>query len=257
MNTLGKIKFTFLGSGSAFTHDNYHSNMLLEVNSGKKLLIDCGSDARHSTAALDISSKDIDAVYISHFHADHVGGLEWLALTTKFDEEIDKPTLIIQPSMKETLWDSILSGGLQTIQDTECNLETYFNILPFKNDREFVWEGISFHLVKTIHYYSNNELAPSYGLFFKLNGTQIFLSTDTQYFPDHYKIYLEKSHIIFHECETSANKSGVHTHFSDIKNLSQPIKEKMWLYHYDSGVLPDAKSEGFRGFVKKQQKFEF
>ena len=73
-------RLTFAGAGSAFTTDadNFQSNMVIETAEGR-LLIDCGGDARHSTKALGLKPRDIDAVYISHLHADHIGGLEWLA----------------------------------------------------------------------------------------------------------------------------------------------------------------------------------
>jgi hypothetical protein len=31
----------------------------------------------------------------------------------------------------------------------------------------------------------------------------------------------------------------------------------MWLYHYQDGPLPDAKADGFAGFVNQGQTFEF
>lgn len=37
------MNLTFLGSGSAFTTENYQSNIIID-NAGKKLLFDCGSD---------------------------------------------------------------------------------------------------------------------------------------------------------------------------------------------------------------------
>ncbi len=72
------MKLLFLGTGSAFVpiEDNYQSNMLLIHPNGKNLLIDCGSDIRHSLAHFGFNSYDIDAVFISYQHADHCGGLE-------------------------------------------------------------------------------------------------------------------------------------------------------------------------------------
>ncbi len=66
------MKLTFLGSSAAFESiaDNYQSNLLLESSGQKKLLIDCGSDARRSLHAVGLSCKDITHVYISHLHAD-------------------------------------------------------------------------------------------------------------------------------------------------------------------------------------------
>src|ERR1700733_4386232 len=96
------MKLTFIGSGSAFTlgANNYHSNMLLENAHGERLLIDCGSDARHSLHEAGFSYHDIHDVYISHLHADHAGGLEWLGFTTKFDPTCsEKPNLYISETL--------------------------------------------------------------------------------------------------------------------------------------------------------------
>jgi hypothetical protein len=63
--------------------------------------------------------------------------------------------------------------------------------------------------------------------------------------------------IIFHDCETASVKSGVHAHYTELLTLSETIRNKIWLYHYNPGALPDAKKDGFRGFVKKGQCFDF
>ena len=80
------LKITFLGSGSAFTvdGDNYQSNLLLEKDKDT-LLIDAGGDLRFSLSEQGFSHRDIRNVYISHLHADHIGGMEWLAMNTYFD----------------------------------------------------------------------------------------------------------------------------------------------------------------------------
>jgi len=69
--------------------------------------------------------------------------------------------------------------------------------------------------------------------------------------------YYQKADIIFHDCETLKKPSGVHAHFNELVNLDKSIKAKMWLYHYNPIALPDAKKNGFRGFVKKGQIFQF
>lgn len=78
------LKMTFLGSGSAFTvgPDNYHSNVLLEIGKDS-LLIDAGSDLRHSLREQNRGYLDIKNVYITHLHGDHTGGLEWPEIKEK------------------------------------------------------------------------------------------------------------------------------------------------------------------------------
>ena len=41
---------------------------------------------RHSLREQQLTYMDIKNIYISHLHDDHTGGLEWLALTTYFDQ---------------------------------------------------------------------------------------------------------------------------------------------------------------------------
>lgn len=252
------MKLLFLGTGSAFTVGccNYHSNMLLidEKNEGR-LLIDCGSDIRFSLYEIGLSFLDIQNVYISHLHADHVGGLEWLSFTTKFDPKGTKPNLYVSQDIVHDLWNKVLSGGLSSIENVSANLETYFNVFPIVNQK-FKWNNIFFYLVKTIHFFSNSILMPSYGLFFTVNRKNVFITTDAKLDRELESNY-EKADIIFQDCETAEIKSGVHAHYDELVNLEAHIKRKMWLYHYNPGILPDAKRDGFRGFVKKNQLFDF
>ena len=254
------MKLTFLGSGSSFStyETNFHSNMLLESQAQKYLLIDCGADARHSLKKAGFSASDIDAVYISHFHADHAGGLEWLAFSRYLNPGRPKPTLFIHPTMINTLWDRVLSGGLQSLAgETPATINTYFTVGPIINKHYFVWEDIKFEFVPVTHVFNANSLIPSYGLFFKLNNTQLFITTDTKFMPEEYKYFYESADIIFHDCETSKKVTSVHPRFEDLAKLSPEIKSKMWLYHYSDGPLPNAQARGFKGFVQRGQVFNF
>src|SRR5687768_11001375 len=96
------MKLTFIGIGSAFTLANFQSNMLLE-DAGKRLLIDCGGDARHALAKAGLGAKDVDALYVSHLHADHVGGIEWLGFSRYFSQG-PKPDLYVNERLATSLW---------------------------------------------------------------------------------------------------------------------------------------------------------
>lgn len=253
------LKMTFLGAGSAFTvgPENYHSNILFELENDT-LLLDAGSDVRHSLREKNRTYLDIKNVYISHLHGDHTGGLEWLALTTHFDPNyVDKPNLYAKEKIINELWNKSLSGGLSTLPDVHASIESFFNTKPIKENEGFIWHSIQFNLVKTIHYYSDHELMPSYGLIFTYNKTRVLFTSDTQNTPDRLLPFYEEADIIFHDCETSKIKSTVHSHYSELVLLPEHLKKKIWLYHYNPGTLPDAKKDGFLGFVVKGQSFLF
>lgn len=251
------MKLIFLGSGSAFTvgTGNYQSNMILESMDGKRMLIDCGSDARHAMFEQGLSYRDIQDVYISHLHADHAGGLEWLAFTTKFDTSCSKIRLHISELLVEQLWNNVLSGGLCCLTDQEPSLSTFFDVQPIANNGYFQWENVKAEIVQTIHTMCGRMITPSFGLFLQCEGYSAFVTTDTQLAPSQIQLIYRKADIIFQDCETGDRKSGVHAHYKELVQLDPQIKEKMWLYHYSPGPLPNAVEDGFKGFVQKGQSF--
>jgi len=179
------MKLTFIGSGSAFTigSNNFQSNMILENNEHKRLLIDCGTDARFSLDAVGLSYRDITDVYISHLHADHCGGLEWLGFTRKFDPDTDKPNLYISDTIADELWNRTLAGGMHSLQGTIAELNDYFNPYPVKSNGVFHWEDLSFQIIQTVHIMNGFSIVPSFGLMFTVDKLKIFITTDTQFSP--------------------------------------------------------------------------
>lgn len=249
------MKLLFLGVSSALSvgRNKFQSNMLLESDSGKKLLIDCGGDIRHSLYAQGYRHEDIHAVYISHLHSDHVGGLEWLGFAKHFIER-SRPELYISADQASTLWRNVLSGGMSSLESQKATLRTFFNVKKI-NQLQFDWEDISFHLVKTYHAFNKHTLLPSYGLLFKQNSKHFFVSSDTRLHLDSLMPVFEKADMIFQDCETSVTASGQHARYEELCQLPPAIKNKMWLYDYNDGTLPDAEKDGFLGLVKQGQHF--
>ena len=256
---MGKYRVLFLGTGSAFNVgcNNYHSNILIESKDGKRLLIDCGSDVRHSLFEQGYKYSDINAVYISHNHADHAGGLEWLALTNYFDPNCSKPKLLTADINVNRLWEKTLSGGLNTLSNNPLMLETFFQVEAINASSGFYWGKIHFDIVQVCHVPSGTTIMPCFGLFFTINETKIFFTSDTQFTPAILSKYYNEADVIFHDCENGKIISGVHSSYKDLKTLPLEVKKKMWLYHYHKEDQATAKSDGFLGFVKKGQNFNF
>ncbi len=251
------MKITFLGVSSAFEVGDgvYQTNMMIESGSSKKMLIDCGSDIRHSLFHIGYSHHDIEAVYISHLHADHVGGLEWLALNNYFVNH-KRALLFISQDQEKALWDHVLSGGLSCIQGKKAELATFFKVVSI-NHLNFSWENIPFRLVKTCHSYDDTRLLPSYGLIVEGEKYKIFISTDMRYSPALLQTIANKVDIIFHDCELSKITTEQHARYMELNMLDPKIKSKMWLCGYQNIALPEAKKHGFQGFVTCGQSFEF
>ena len=255
------MEIIFLGSGSFFSiaSVNYHSNILIRDPRNKKyLLLDCGYDIRHSLHEQGFTYKEITDIYISHLHGDHAGGLEYIGFSHRFSKGKVKPNLFVSEHLETKLWENCLSGSMSTLEDEKAALDTYFcpNVISDK-DKNFHWNGIDFELVQADHTMNDKFVNYCYGLFFTLNETDIYLTSDTKFRPDLYMDYYKKADLIFHDCEVAENRSGVHSNYKDLLTLPEDIRKKLWLYHYDSEHLPSAEEDGMKGFVKKGQRFSF
>ena len=86
------MRLVFLGtSHGSHTYSRYNSSTLLEVNDSH-YLIDCGEPATGTLVRSQIGLERLRALFVTHLHADHVGGLA--QLTNMLVKRSDPPQLV-------------------------------------------------------------------------------------------------------------------------------------------------------------------
>jgi len=245
----------FLGSGGAFAlpqNGNYQSNLVLTAPSGKKMLIDCGTQCTQALHDQHLTVGDIDAIYCSHNHPDHSGGLAEVAYRARFLHDTT-PELFGDHNVIADLHESLYT---QLTHVKGCRLDglrDWFRIRSV-TCQTFWWEDIYFRLIEVPHIDSGDGVGmPSFGLYFETENSRIYFTSDSQFLPTQEVLDLyQRATIIFQECETGV-KSGVHTNITELMSLPDAIKKKMWLYHYADGPKPIP--AGFAGYVQKGEVF--
>lgn len=269
-------KIICVGTGSAFNIKDFQSNFLIEAASGKKLLIDCGAFAPIALEEFGIHGgnlgEQIDGVYVSHLHADHIGGLEWLAFCTYFNPNAPKPRLFCvggRDGLMTQLWNKSLRGGMESYEGRVNDLRDYFECNALRVNGEFIWEGLEFKPVQTVHVMNGREIVNSYGLlireihredgksYYADEDPVVFITTDTQFCPNQISKFYDMADVILHDCETAPYYSKVHAHYDELKTLPDGTKAKMWLYHYQPDPPQKPEEEGFLGFLQRKQVLEF
>jgi len=94
------MRLVVLGSGTSVPHPERASAAHWLETSGGSLLLDASAAAIHRMAEERLDWVNLDAIWISHFHLDHVGGLAPFLFGTKYAPQTQtrrKPLVVYGP----------------------------------------------------------------------------------------------------------------------------------------------------------------
>src|SRR5215216_6118053 len=100
------MRLTVLGSGTSVPHPRRSASAHWVEAEGGTLLLDCSGPAVHRMAEEGCDWAALDAVWVSHFHLDHVGGLAPFLFGTKHAPQTvnrRKPFTVFGPRGTERL----------------------------------------------------------------------------------------------------------------------------------------------------------
>lgn len=240
------MHITMLGTGSAFAKRYNNNNALIEVD-GYRLLVDCGITLPKALHEAELDFAQLDAVLISHIHADHVGGLEELAFQMMFRYQ-RKPVLYIAEELVQPIWEYTLRGGLT--QEHLSSLSDFFEVRPVKAGETYeLANGLSVKLIPTKH------IAGKASFSFVFNE-RFFYSADMR-FDDKLLQELVNGGVetIFHDCQLES-PGVVHASLEELLTLPDDIQEKTWLMHYGDAMEQYIGKTGLMRFVEQRKPYE-
>lgn len=243
---MSKAYLQIIGCGHSESIKLHNNNALVRSDQGS-LLIDCGHTIKHALSHQDLSIDDIDAIYISHVHGDHVFGLERFAYECRYlyDKKID---LYMHKSIYGELWENTLKGSLGRNSEGECSLEDYFNVIFIENDA-FEAFGVHYEIFPVKH----TPGKPAYGL--HINNDLIYTTDTTEIL----EVLQSRSFTnCFHDVSLT-DFNPVHASiYSLIEKYPKNIKEKIWLMSYQDNFseFEDIADNHFSGFAFEGQKVE-
>jgi len=100
------MKFIFLGTGSGMPElDKNQSSLYVNVNE-KHLLFDCGEGVSKQLLKHHLDNNVLDAIFISHYHPDHISGLFMLLQMLKLQKR-EKPLQLFLPERPAALVETL------------------------------------------------------------------------------------------------------------------------------------------------------
>jgi ribonuclease BN (tRNA processing enzyme) len=226
---MANIKLTFLGTGSAFSKKFGNNSAVVSVGD-KNLLIDCGRTTPDDLAKSEFTWSDIDAIFITHLHGDHVYGLEEAGFFGRY--VLKKKPHIIFPhkKVKIDLWERVLKGTMmQGDLARNMTFDDYFTY-EIVDDRAqyFDFNGVMFSVFTTKHVPNKK----SYGLVIG-EYNYIVYTSDTLFDEITIKAFADDgAKAIFHDCQIPNYEGKVHCSLDELASLPESIREKIIIMHY-------------------------
>lgn len=101
------LEVVFVGTGDAFGSGGRRQTAILVRDGRGTLLLDCGPGTLTGLKALGIDPLEIDAIALSHFHGDHIGGVPFLMLDYQYEHARERPLTIFGPPGVEDRLDRV------------------------------------------------------------------------------------------------------------------------------------------------------
>lgn len=227
------MEILVVGVGDAFSAQHWGTNFLVRA-ADKVLAVDCPDSYFKALKQADfgITVDDLDGLFLTHLHGDHVNGLEMTLAWRKFVTK-KKLNLFTTPEVAATLWEGRLKASIGTMfNGTEYlnfSIEDYANVvvIPWETPTE-IFPNLTVETRRTIHH------IPTAALRLTTPNARFGHSCDTAFDPA-LIAWLDQCDLFFHE----ANFGPAHTPIERLAELPESVRQKMRVVHYADHVQPD------------------
>jgi len=222
----------FVGCGDAFGSGGRFNTCFHLVGNQINALIDCGATSLVAMSKLAINRNDIDTIFISHFHADHIAGLPFFLLEANYVTKRAQPLTIVGPPGLKSRFPEVMECGFPGTKALKLGFALTLKELEIGKRNDVGRVGVTpFHVVH------DERAGPCLGFRFEVEGKVIAFSGDTEWTDTLIDIGREADLFI---CEAYTRDKPIATHMALSlleRHLPQIRPKRLVLTHMSDDML--------------------
>jgi ribonuclease BN (tRNA processing enzyme) len=169
------MKLRLLGTGDAFGSGGRFNTCFHVEHGGGAFLIDCGASSLVAIRKFGVDPNRIQAVFLTHLHGDHFGGLPFLILDAQLVSRRATPlTIAGPPGTRERL-----SAAMEVLFPGSSRIERQFAVDIVELEAEKPQDVLG--ITVTPYTVKHPSGAPSFALRLEADGKVVCYSGDTEW----------------------------------------------------------------------------
>ncbi|MBI2985233.1 MAG: MBL fold metallo-hydrolase [Deltaproteobacteria bacterium] len=225
------MKLHILGCGDAFGSGGRNNSGYLVEAGDRIFLLDCGPATLPAMKRAGFDTRRLDAIFLSHLHGDHCGGLPFFFLEYLYEKPRAKPLHVAGPAGSEERVRGLFQSMFGDVSEPKELPPTLFHVL--EPDREAVVAGIVVFPFRVPH----QVRAISLALKVHYERKQILYSGDSPW-TDLFITHARGTDVFLCECSFFDRETTNHMNYQRIRqNLSRLECRTLILTHMGEEML--------------------
>lgn len=246
-NAQSSIKVTLLGTGAPVpSMERFGPSILVEAG-GQKLLFDCGRGAGQRLWQLKIPLGQVNTLFLTHLHSDHVVGIPDVWLTGWIPAVYGRrsvPFKVLGPPGTKNMMDNLVRAfawDISTRSKEKNKADSGAIVNAIDIEEGFVWEknGVKVTPFTVRH---SDFIDSALGYRIDYDGHSVILSGDTRYSENLIR-FAKGADVVVHEVAAANEQSmqnsdlinqilGFHSSPEDAGNVFELVKPKLAVYSH-------------------------
>lgn len=172
---MSEVSFTFVGSGDPLGSGGRLQTCFHVATPSSRFLIDCGATTMTGLKREGIDRNAIEAIFVTHLHGDHIGGIPYFILDAQLIARRTTPLVIAGPPGLEKRLRDAMDVIFPGLSDVDQRFE--IRIVELEPSRRTAIGPVSVTPFEVVHACGD----PPYALRLETDGKTLAYSGDTEW----------------------------------------------------------------------------